>query len=349
MNAFDKPEKHCQIESTFRSFCEESADSAYQLPHSYEYYEKQILQAVEMYPDSLTLMQCSSVVGEEAFFPEDTDVVFHQHLSWFPPIWHTTEFFVIQVVLSGSFTSYIVNEEMHLTKGNICIIAPDSRHAFRCFSDANILCVLIRRSTFERSFLGILRDNDTILADFFTRTLYSNNPHPFLFFKCEWDDELMNILSAAYRESTGHRAFHKLILKNLMDYFFLILLRNHEKDLVFPDHTRVRQSENLIFMLKYIQEHYTTITLPELSQLFNYSERHVQRVLRQNTGRSFTELVQSIRMAEAARLLRVSRYPVSRIAAEVGYSNLGNFRKIFRNTYHLSPDEYRKAERSRQT
>ena len=162
MKAFEKPKKHLQVEDTFRTFYEQSGDTAYQLPHSFDYYEKMIHQAVERYPDSLTLKKCASAIGEEAFFPEGTDVVFHLHLSWFPPIWHTTEFFVMQVVTNGSFTSYIANQELHLTRGNICIIAPDSRHALSCFSHAGILCVLIRKSAFEKAFLNILRETDSM-------------------------------------------------------------------------------------------------------------------------------------------------------------------------------------------
>ena len=45
----------------------------------------------------------------------------------------------------------------------------------------------------------------------------------------------------------------------------------------------------------------------------------------------------------AAPAMGVPRYPVSRIAADVGYANQGNFRKIFRNTYHMSPAEYRRS------
>ena len=85
MKAFEKPKKHLQVEDTFRTFYEQSGDTAYQLPHSFDYYEKMIHQAVERYPDSLTLKKCASAIGEEAFFPEGTDVVFHLHLSWFPP------------------------------------------------------------------------------------------------------------------------------------------------------------------------------------------------------------------------------------------------------------------------
>ena len=111
---------------------------------------------------------------------------------------------------------------------------------------------------------------------------------------------------------------------------------------MFPNHTRVNQSENLIFMLKYMQEHYTTLSLPELAALFNYSERQVQRILLKNTGQTYTQLIQTMKMKEAARLLRDSRYPISKIASDLGYSNLGNFRRIFRKAYDISPAAYRR-------
>ncbi len=342
---FEKTAHHKELETMFCTFYEESHDSAYQIPHSFEYYEPVILKAICHYPDSFTLHNCASLLSEKAFFEEGTDTVFHPHVSWFPPIWHVNHFFVILVVLKGNATTYVANQELHLEEGNVCIIAPHSRHATSCFGDDSyVLKILIRTSSFEQAFFGILKNQETVLAEFFARTLYSNNPNPYLLFSCGWDNEMMEIIAKGISESNSHRSLHSQMLNCLMTQFFITLLRNHEKDLVFPENARVRQSENLIFILKYIQEHATTITLSELADLFNYSERHIQRILQKSTGKSFTDIIQTIRMNEAAQLLRDSRYPISTIAAEVGYNNLGNFRKIFSKTFQMTPAEYRKAK-----
>ena len=100
--------------------------------------------------------------------------------------------------------------------------------------------------------------------------------------------------------------------------------------------------------MKYIQDHYTTVTLKELADLFNYSERQVQRILKTYMGLSFTEIIQNAKMKEAARLLRGSNYPISKIADVLGYNNQGNFRDIFRKTYGQSPTEYRHTHRKEQ-
>ncbi len=340
---FRKTSHQLELEKMFRTFYAQANDPAYHLPHPYAYYEQEILKAVNRYPDSLTLHKCASLLKEEAFFDKDTDTLVHPHISYFPPIWHIDHFIVIQIVLEGSITTYIAEQELKLKKGNVCIIAPGTRHAVSCFSEANAMKILIRTSSFEKVFFGILRDTDTVLAEFFTRTLYSNNPHPFLFFAGAWDLEMMEILARTIREGRSHRSFHTQMQNSLMNQFFIMLLRNHEKDLVFPEHPQGSQNENLIFLLKYIQEHAASITLPELSQLFNYSERHIQRILRSSTGKSFTEITQSIRMREASRMLRSTDCPVSQIASDLGYGNLGNFRKIFRKTYGMSPADFRKG------
>ncbi len=342
---FEKNAHHRTLEEMFHSFYEKSGDSAYQLPHSYAYFEQVILKAVNRFPDSLTLHKCAALLNEESFFEEGVDTVFHPHISWFPPIWHVNHFFVIQIVLKGSVNTYIANQELTLKKGNVCIVAPNCRHAISCFSDDSyVLKILIRTSSFEQAFFGILRNQDTVLAEFFARTLYSNSPNPYLLFSCGWDNEMMELIAKGIRESNSHRSLHAQMLNCIMNQFFITLLRDHEKDLLFAENAHVHQSENLIFILKYIQEHASTISLPELAELFNYSERHIQRVLKKNTGHSFTEITQTIRMNRAARLLRDSRYPIATIAADVGYNNLGNFRKIFNKTFLMSPAEYRRQK-----
>ncbi len=347
---FEKTAHHLELEEMFRSCYMKSGDSAYQLPHSLSYFDQVIKKAVNQFPDSFTLRKCASLLNEDTFFEEGSDTVFHPHVSWFPPIWHVNHFFVIQVVLKGSVKTYIANQELCLEKGNVCIVAPNSRHAISCFSDDSyVLKILIRTSSFEQAFFGLLKNQDTVLAEFFARTLYSNNPHPYLMFSCGWDNEMMDYIAKGIRESNSHRSLHAQMLNCIMSQFFITLLRDHEKDLVFPESSSIRQSENLIFILKYIQDHATTITLSQVAELFNYSERHIQRVLKKNTGKSFTEIIQTIRMNEAARLLKDSHYPISAIASDVGYNNLGNFRKIFNKTFQMSPAEYRKKASSKST
>lgn len=346
LEEFKKNNEQLLIEKQFRHYFEQ-AESDYRYPNYYQYFEPVILQAISLFPDSLTLQNCAATLDEEVFIESGSDVAFHRHLAYFPPIWHTNHFFVVQIVLDGEFISYVGDWKLHMKKGNICIIAPDARHALGCFSDSNVLCLLIRKSTFEQAFLEILQDSGSVLSDFFSRILYEMNPHPFLHFECEWDVKLMQILYMAYYESLQNDPYRNRMLNSLIDNFFIMLLRNHEKDVTFAENNSGRHNANLILMMKYIQENYKTANLKELAAMFNYSERQVQRILKNYTGMSFTEMVQNTKMKEASRLLKETHYPVYKIAAELGYNNLGNFREIFHKTYGQSPLDYRKSNENR--
>ena len=266
--AFSKDKKQLLIEEYFRHCYEKAGDTEYQYPHTYKYYREELQGAAEMFSLQIT----EGNLEEEVLQEKDIDVHFHHQPAFFPPVWHTNSFFSVQIMLDGEFTGYIADQKIRMRRGNICIVAPEARHALSCFSDGNLLCILIRRSTFEKAFLGVLRDKESILADFFSRILYGLNPHPFLFFPCAWDPALMEILKNAYLESLRNDEFRNRMVNSLVDQFFIMLLRNHGSDVVFGNNS-VRKSENLLSILKYIQDHYTTVTLKELADLFNYSER----------------------------------------------------------------------------
>lgn len=91
-----------------------------------------------------------------------------------------------------------------------------------------------------------------------------------------------------------------------------------------------------------MQENYKTITLGHLADFFNYSERHIQRIIKSTTKLSFTENIQKIKMNYAAELLVQENIPVTEIALQQGYSDASNFRHVFKKYYGITPIEYRK-------
>ncbi len=341
--AFSKDKEQLLIEDYFRHCYEKAGDPEYQYPHTYRYYRNELQGAYELFAIPVR----GGNLEEEDLKEKDIDVHFHHQPAYFPPIWHSNSFFSVQIMLDGEFTGFVADQKIRMRRGNICIVAPETRHALSCFSDGNMLCLLIRRSTFEQAFLGVLRDKESILADFFSQILYGLNPRPFLFFPCDWDPPLMEILKNAYLESLRHDEFRNRMINSLIDQFFIMLLRNHGDDVFFGSNS-ARKSENLLSILKYIQDHYTTVTLKELADLFNFSERQIQRIIKTYMGLSFTQIIQNAKMKEASRLLRGTGYPVSKIANVLGYKNQGNFRDIFRKTYGQSPTEYRNTQRKEQ-
>lgn len=86
-----------------------------------------------------------------------------------------------------------------------------------------------------------------------------------------------------------------------------------------------------MYVLRYMQANYKTVSLKELSSIFNYSERQLQRIIQNATGHTFIENIQNQKMKQAADLLQNSTLPVSEISERTGFQSLNNFRKIFSN------------------
>lgn len=312
-------------------------------PHDFSSCRDIIIQARKMSRDFPPLLLQPPTLEEPGFFQDDFDCQIYQHLRYLPANWHAHTFFEVACVLSGTCTNYIHDQELTMTSGDICIIAPNTNHAVSAFSDACIILnIILRASTFDQAFFGTMGEND-ILSDFFTRTLYHSPNRTYLLFRTGNDPEIISQLGRIYEESSGSHQYKNRMMNALINTFFILLLRNHGTSVITssPD-ARTENNQNLIYILKYMQNHYTHITLKELAAFFNYSDRQLQRIIKASTGLSFSENILKLKMRQAARLLKNPDLTINTVAEQLGYSDAGNFRYVFKKYYNISPSEYRK-------
>lgn len=289
----------------------------------------------------LLLSNYTYVLPEDYFFDPAQDVAAFQHYRYMPASYHEHEFFELACVLSGSFTNYTQGTCLTLVPGDVMIMAPHIRHAVSTFADDGIMInILIRSSTFEQNFMNALPQND-LLRNFFVNTLYKTSTTPYLLFKTGKDPQLQAYILSLSEESRRNRRYRNTMLTAMTSIFLALLLRNHEKDLIFPNLKPTSKNENTIFILQYMQKHYDTITLSHLAGFFNYSERQIQRIILAATGVSFRENILMLRMAHAAEKLKNTGLTISDIASSVGYYDASNFRHIFKKYYGTTPQQYR--------
>ena len=79
----------------------------------------------------------------------------------------------------------------------------------------------------------------------------------------------------------------------------------------------------------------------ELAIEFSMSERTLARRVRVATGRSTLDLVQSVRLGRARKLLESSRMTIDQIAQQVGYSDATSFRRMMRKFAGATPGKFR--------
>lgn len=100
-----------------------------------------------------------------------------------------------------------------------------------------------------------------------------------------------------------------------------------------------RNLNKVITFMKHNLSAYPSIE--ELSKMANMSCSRFQMAFRQVYGTSAYEYLKVMRMNYALLLLQDTDDKIYHIALKVGYKNAGHFSKIFKETFKMSPMEYR--------
>jgi len=277
----------------------------------------------------------------EKMFPKSNDVIVSKHLRYSPCFLHTHSFFEIVFILNGSCTNKVSDTILKMNTGDVCIIAPNTIHALSVFSDDCIaINLLVRATTFEKSFFEILKTND-VLSSFFSRALYSSNSQSYVLFTEQTDQRIMYSVIEMYHEFNSLYKYSDRILTSMMSAFFIRLLRSDVKNIIVPMHSITSLDRNIIYILNHIFLNFKNITLKDLSLKYNYSERQMARILKEYTGKTFINIIQDIKMQKACELLENPNISINKIIEHIGYSNTTHFYKIFKKHYNMTPIDYR--------
>lgn len=93
----------------------------------------------------------------------------------------------------------------------------------------------------------------------------------------------------------------------------------------------------------YLQKNIRKITLSNAAAFLKQGERTLQRQLH-NEKTTFHEILNSVLMERAHRLLRYTDKSISEIAEELGYMNDSSFQRGFRKWFSIPPARYRKMK-----
>lgn len=96
-------------------------------------------------------------------------------------------------------------------------------------------------------------------------------------------------------------------------------------------------------LLEYIRANYEKpLSLYSIADEFNRSPPYISRLIKQTTGKNFTDLLTDLRIQKARELLKTSSYHVNEISRIVGYPNFRYFSRIFKQQTGMTPNDYRK-------
>ncbi|WP_054706520.1 AraC family transcriptional regulator [Bacillus sp. JCM 19041] len=89
-------------------------------------------------------------------------------------------------------------------------------------------------------------------------------------------------------------------------------------------------------------EYPSLLTAKEAAKSCNLSYSYFSRKIKSITGRSFTELLNYVRITEAEKLLTTTNATITDVAISVGYSSTSYFIQQFKQAKHISPLRFKK-------
>jgi YesN/AraC family two-component response regulator len=82
--------------------------------------------------------------------------------------------------------------------------------------------------------------------------------------------------------------------------------------------------------------------LQRVARHLGLNEAYLSSLFKQQTGQTFTEFVNLLRIEKSKELLRHSSASILDISLEVGFSNQNYFNRVFKKLTGITPGEFRR-------
>lgn len=235
---------------------------------------------------------------------------------------------------------------IRIREGECYIGQPFSGYALRSIEgvESTIVGVLIKKEVFFRNFMQTF-SSDSTLFHFFLDPERDKYADKYLHFSFGDNPEIRPILGMMILEYANRGEDTQQMLLSMAVSLYLLVARTYRAGIAdgtidsntrrdFPTTTSVGQ------IIQYINDHFNTVTLSDLSAHFAYHPNYISGLLHRETGKTFSEILLEKRMEHALVLMKGTDLSNEEIADIVGYGSTTNYYKAFRRYYGMSPREY---------
>lgn len=128
------------------------------------------------------------------------------------------------------------------------------------------------------------------------------------------------------------------------------MTKNLEKKMVFTpqesEQEETQESAAGSFIVnnavKYIEENYTEkLKLSDVAEQVYVSQWHLSKLLNRYTEKSFSDILNNVRIEKAKELLKDPALRIGDIAEQVGFMDMAHFSRVFKKQTGFSANEYR--------
>ena len=259
----------------------------------------------------------------------------HTRFIHFPE--HTHDYVEVVYMCAGQMVHIVNGNRIELDQGELLFMNQSATHEILEAREWDLAVNFIVLPEFFNNVLTIMGEEETPLRRFLVDCLCGQTSGAgYLHFKIAEitpvQNLIENLLFTLLQETPNKRKMAQMTMALLF-----MQLMGHTETLDTLD----TEQADIFKVLAYIEGRYVDGSLTELAEQLHYDLYSLSREIKRKTGKNYTQLVQEKRLAQAAFLLKNTDRNVDDIANAVGYENMGYFHRIFKDTFGMSPRNYR--------
>ena len=242
-------------------------------------------------------------------------------------LWHNHDYFEMVYVYRGGCFNQFQDAVIQLHQGDILLLNPN---------------IMLSKSLFEGSMWQLLSDNK-LMSNFFVNYFYQmNKTKDYMYFDSFQNHQIQDTITSMIGEYLSKKpGYHKVVQSYLVILFAYLSRQYIETNHI--DQNNLGQNSLLPDIIAYIAQNYKSVTLTEVQDHFNYSSGHISRLMKQHTGKTFSEIVHNFKLDHAKELLQTTNLDMTEIAEQIGFNDSNYLNKVFKKRFGVAPSQYRKG------
>jgi len=259
----------------------------------------------------------------------------HTRFIHFPE--HTHDYVEVVYMCTGQTVHIVNGKHIRLEQGDLLFLSQSCTHEV-CNAGINDVAVnFIVLPDFFFTTLSTIGEEETPLRRFLLDCLTGRNSEPgYLHFDVSGVPQVQNLVENLLWSLLWETPLKRKMSQMTMSLLFLQLMGLTDTIL-----NRDEDDGAVLQVLRYVESDYVSGSLSELAAQLHYDVSWLSREIKRKTGKTFTQLIQQRRLAQAAFLLKNTAWNVADVSVSVGYENVSYFHRIFFDAYGKSPKHYR--------
>ncbi len=274
-----------------------------------------------------TLIDAQNFAADQIFFFDDMtlrmDFLLHRH-----------SFVEMEYITDGHGENIVNGKKYELKRGAISLLMP--WHVHEIYVDRKNF-PNIKKCSFR---IDTLEKGNALLKSVSTMIINAGDYQPVVYFSEEESKRFEEVFDKALEENKGANPYKTELCSALTTEMVIMFLKKAVK-------AKAERESTVWDILKAVETAFNKkeTTLENIAATFGYSASHVAKLLKEQAGMSFTEILDDVRVRNAAYMLMYTDSSVEDIAKSVGYKTKSGLYNMFMRLKGISPSMYREENK----